>query len=64
LSVEKVRFLRPDVALVFLRNIFSSLTTGSSRARCAAHDHREKVDGGWRIVAMQNTRSVMWEQDL
>ena len=57
LSVEKVRFLRPDVALVFLRQYLQFFDNGDPRELDARPMIiAEKVDGGWRIVAMQNTR--------
>ena len=56
-SVEKIRFVRPDVALVFLRQHLEFFEGGESReldARPTAI--AENVDGAWKIAAMQNTR--------
>ena len=57
-SVEKIRFLRPDVA-----DHFSSPVSAISRGRCDATSWRhgrtiiaEKPDGKWQIVNLQNTR--------
>src|SRR5664279_3466740 len=56
-SVEKIRFLRPDVAVVFLRQYlqFSEDGVGTdleARPTIVA----EKVDNGWQIITLQNTR--------
>ncbi len=56
-SVEKIKFLRPEIAIVFLRQ---HLELGEG-ARVDELDARptivaEKIDDKWRIVAMQNTR--------
>ena len=56
-SVEKIRFVRPEVAIVFLRQHLEFFEGGESReldARPTAFT--EKIDGRWKIVAMQNTR--------
>lgn len=55
--VEKIKFLRPDIAIVFLRQ---HLELGED-APVDELDARptivaEKVDDKWRIVALQNTR--------
>lgn len=56
-SVEKIRFVRPDVALVFLRQHLEFFENGESRALDARPTAlAEKIDGKWKIVAMQNTR--------
>ncbi|MGA3056115.1 MAG: SgcJ/EcaC family oxidoreductase [Candidatus Korobacteraceae bacterium] len=56
-SVEKIRFLRPDVALVFLRQ-FLQFQEGGAATELEARPTiiAEKLDGIWRIAAMQNTR--------
>jgi uncharacterized protein (TIGR02246 family) len=56
-SVEKIRFLRPDVAIVFLRQ-FLQFREGGAPSDLEARPTiiAEKVDGNWRIVALQNTR--------
>jgi uncharacterized protein (TIGR02246 family) len=56
-SVEKIRFLRPDVALVFLRQ-FLQFQEGGAATELEARPTivAKKVDGSWRIAAMQNTR--------
>ncbi len=56
-SVEKIKFLRPEIALVFLRQ---HLELGEG-APVDGLDARptivaEKIDDKWRIVALQNTR--------
>ena len=56
-SVEKIKFLRPDIAIVFLRQ---HLEMGEG-APVDELDARptivaESVAGKWRIAAMQNTR--------
>lgn len=57
LSVEKVRFLRPDVALIFLRQHLQFFDNGQPRELDARPTIiAENVEGDWRIVAMQNTR--------
>ena len=57
LSVEKIRFLRPDVALVFLRQYLQFFDNGQPREFDARPTIvAENADGNWRIVAMQNTR--------
>jgi len=56
-SVEKIRFLRPDVAIIFLRQ-FLQFQEGGSATELEARPTivAEKVDGSWRIAALQNTR--------
>ena len=56
-SVEKIRFLRPDVAIIFLRQ-FLQFQEGGAATELEARPTiiAEKVDGSWRIAAMQNTR--------
>jgi uncharacterized protein (TIGR02246 family) len=56
-SVEKIRFLRPDVAIVFLRQ-FLQLSEDAQPREIEARPTiiAEKVDGEWQIVALQNTR--------
>ncbi len=56
-SVERIRFLRPDVALVFLRQYLQLLEDGQPRELEARPTIvAESVDGEWKIAAMQNTR--------
>jgi uncharacterized protein (TIGR02246 family) len=55
--VEKIKFLRPDVALVFLRQHLefgegAPVDELDARPTIVA----EKMDDKWRIVALQNTR--------
>ena len=56
-SVEKIRFLRPDVAVVFLRQ-FLQFHEGGAPSELEARPTiiAEKADGLWRIVTLQNTR--------
>ncbi len=56
-SVEKIKFVRPDVAVVFLRQYLHFAEGGmpqdlEARPTILA----EKVGSAWRIVALQNTR--------
>jgi len=56
-SVEKIKFLRPDIAIVFLRQHLefaehSVVPELDARPTIVA----ENIDGKWRIVALQNTR--------
>ncbi len=56
-SVEKIRFLRPDLAVIFLRQFLQFFEDGApreleSRPTIVA----ENLDGKWRIVLLQNTR--------
>lgn len=56
-SVEKIKFLRPDLAMVFLRQFLQIPEDGSVREVEARPTLTvEKVDGHWQIVALQNTR--------
>ena len=56
-SVEKIRFLRPDIALVFLRQ-FLQFQEGGAASELETRPTliAERVDGSWRIAALQNTR--------
>jgi uncharacterized protein (TIGR02246 family) len=56
-SVEKIRFLRPDVAMVFLRQ-FLQFQEGGSATELEARPTlvADRIDGSWRIAALQNTR--------
>ncbi len=56
-SVDGIKFLRPDVAIVFLRQ-FLQFREGGAASELEARPTivAEKVDGDWRIVALQNTR--------
>ena len=56
-SVEKIKFLRPDIAIVFLRQHLelaenSVVPEVDARPTIVA----ENINGKWRIVALQNTR--------
>jgi len=56
-SVEKIKFLRQDVAMVFLRQFLQFFEEGAPRELDARPTIiAEIADGNWRIVAMQNTR--------
>jgi uncharacterized protein (TIGR02246 family) len=56
-SVEKIRFLRPDIAVVFLRQYLQFHEGGApSELEARPAIVAEKADGQWRIVALQNTR--------
>jgi uncharacterized protein (TIGR02246 family) len=56
-SVEKIRFVRPDVALVFLRQHLHFFEDGQPRDLDARPTMlAEKTEDEWRIAAMQNTR--------
>jgi uncharacterized protein (TIGR02246 family) len=56
-SVEKIRFLRPDVAIVFLRQFLQFREGGvASDLEARPTIIAEKADGSWRIAALQNTR--------
>ena len=56
-SVERIRFLRPDVAIVFLRQ-FLQFREGGAASELEARPTviAEKADGKWQIVNLQNTR--------
>ena len=56
LDVEKIRFLRPDVAAVFLLDRLKVMADGNqvqlqTRPTFVTH----KTDGAWHIVMFQNT---------
>jgi uncharacterized protein (TIGR02246 family) len=56
-SVEKIKFLRPDIALVFLRQhlqFAEDSVTDELDARPTMV--AERIEDKWRIVALQNTR--------
>ncbi len=56
-SVEKIRFLRPDVAIVFLRQFLQFREVGApTELEARPTIIAEKVDEKWRIVMQQNTR--------
>jgi uncharacterized protein (TIGR02246 family) len=56
-SVEKIRFLRQDVALIFLRQHLQFSEAGQPRELEARPTIvAEKVEDTWRIAALQNTR--------
>jgi uncharacterized protein (TIGR02246 family) len=56
-SVEKIRFVRPDIALIFVRQHLEFFENGEPRELDARPTViAEKIDGQWKIVAMQNTR--------
>jgi uncharacterized protein (TIGR02246 family) len=56
-SVEKIRFLRPDVALIFLRQYLQFFEDGQPRELEARPTIiAENKEGKWQIAAMQNTR--------
>src|SRR5271169_3879012 len=56
-SVEKIRFLGPEVALIFLRQHLQLFEDGQPRELEARPTIvAENVDGKWRIAALQNTR--------
>lgn len=58
-SVEKIRFLRPDIALVFLRQYLQFAEGGTPQELEARPTVvAEKSDETWRIAALQNTRIV------
>src|SRR5271166_1891731 len=56
-SVERIRFLRPDVAIVYLRQ-YLQLNEGGAPSDVEARPTivAEKRDGKWQIVNLQNTR--------
>jgi uncharacterized protein (TIGR02246 family) len=56
-SVERIRFLRPDVAIVFLRQYLQFSERGApTEIEARPTLIAEKRDGEWLIVHMQNTR--------
>ncbi len=56
-SVEKIRFVRPDVAVVYLRQFLQFYEGDAARDLEARPTmFAERSDGKWQIVAMQNTR--------
>jgi len=56
-SVEKIRFLRPDVAIVYLRQYLQLKEAGApSDVEARPTIIAEKRDGKWQIVNLQNTR--------
>jgi uncharacterized protein (TIGR02246 family) len=56
-SVEKIRFLRPDVAIVYLRQYLQVKEAGApSDVEARPTIVAEKRDGKWQIVNLQNTR--------
>ena len=56
-SVEKIRFVRPDVAIVSARQYLQFYEDGAARELQARPLMvLEKKDGLWEIVTLQNTR--------
>jgi uncharacterized protein (TIGR02246 family) len=56
-SVEKIRFVRPDVAIVSLRQYLQFKEGGAaSDLEARTTIVAERRDGAWQIVNMQNTR--------
>ncbi len=56
-SVEKIKFLRPDVAIVFVRQFLQFFENGQPRElESRPTIIAEQTGGQWRIVALQNTR--------
>ena len=56
-SVEKIRFLRSDVAMVFLRQYLQFFEDGHARELEGRPTIvAQQVEGKWKIAAMQNTR--------
>lgn len=56
-SVEKIRFIRPDVAIVYLRQFLQFFEGGAaSDLEARPTIVAEKRDGKWQIVNLQNTR--------
>ena len=56
-SVEKIKFVRPDVALIFLRQYLQFFEDGVPRELQARPTIlAEMTDGDWHIAALQNTR--------
>ncbi len=57
LSVEKIRFLRPDIALISLRQFLQFFEDGAPRElEARPMIIAENAEGKWRIAALQNTR--------
>jgi uncharacterized protein (TIGR02246 family) len=56
-SVERIRFLRPDVAIVFLRQ-YLQFYEGGAPTELEARPTliADRRDGKWQIVLLQNTR--------
>jgi uncharacterized protein (TIGR02246 family) len=55
--VEKIKFVRPDVAIIFLRQHLQFSENGvASELDGRPTIVAESVDGQWRIAALQNTR--------
>jgi uncharacterized protein (TIGR02246 family) len=56
-SVEKIRFVRPDVAIVYLRQ-YLQFQDGGSASDLEARPTiiAEKREGKWQFAHMQNTR--------
>jgi uncharacterized protein (TIGR02246 family) len=56
-SVEKIKFLRPEIAIVFLRQHLQ-FAEGAPVQELDARPTivAERIDDKWRIVALQNTR--------
>lgn len=56
-SVERIRFVRPDVAIIYLRQ-FLQFSEGGFASDLEARPTiiTEKRDGKWQIVNLQNTR--------
>jgi len=56
-SVERIRFLRPDAAIVFLRQYLQFFEGGSpTELEARPTLITDKRDGKWQIVLLQNTR--------
>ena len=56
-SVEKIKFLRPDVAIIFLRQHLRFAEAGVAQELDARPTIvAEKINSDWKIVALQNTR--------
>jgi uncharacterized protein (TIGR02246 family) len=57
LSVEKIRFLRPDIAVVSIRQFLQFFEDDAPRElQARPMIIAENADGKWRITALQNTR--------
>ena len=57
LTVEKIRFVRPDVAIVFIRTHLKWYLNGAEQEAQARPTlvAQKKDNGEWQIVAFQNT---------